>query len=111
MTWTEAGVWLRDNAPLLLPLLLSLVMAWGDIRTRRIPNYLTLGTAVAGLGFQLGCHGWWGLWSGFLGLLLGLGLLLPLYLLLVALQDVFCHFLALFHGLELGVLFNILLFP
>ena len=81
MTWTETGLWLRDNAPLLLPLLLSLVMAWGDIKTRRIPNYLTLGTAVAGLGFQLGCHGWWGLWSGFLGLLLGLGLLLPLYLL------------------------------
>lgn len=80
MTWTELGVWLRGNAPLLLPLLLSLWMAWGDIKTRRIPNYLTLGTAVAGLGFQLGWHGWGGLWSGFLGLLLGLGLLIIPYL-------------------------------
>ncbi|MFZ5450355.1 MAG: A24 family peptidase [Thermodesulfobacteriota bacterium] len=81
MTWAELGVWLRHNAPLLLPLLLSLGMAWGDFKTRRIPNYLTLGAAVGGLGFQLGCHGWGGLWSGFLGLSLGLGLLLIPYLL------------------------------
>lgn len=81
MTLTDLGIWLKDNTPLLLPLLLSLWMAWGDIRTQRIPNYLTLGTAVAGLGFQLGCHGWGGLWSGFLGLVLGFGLLLTPYLL------------------------------
>lgn len=56
-------------------------MAWGDIRTRRIPNYLTLGTAVAGLGFQAGCHGWAGLWAGFLGLLVGFGLLIIPYIL------------------------------
>lgn len=49
--------------------------------TRRIPNYLTLGTAVAGLGFQLGCHGWGGVWSGFLGLILGFSLLIIPYLL------------------------------
>ena len=81
MTSTDFGVWLRDNSPLLLPLLLSLWMAWGDIRTQRIPNYLTLGTAVAGLGFQVGLHGWGGLWSGFLGLALGFGLLIIPYLL------------------------------
>ena len=81
MTLADLSVWLKDNAPLLLPLLLSLWMAWGDIRTQRIPNYLSLGTAVAGLGFQLGCHGWGGLWSGFLGLVLGFGLLLIPYLL------------------------------
>lgn len=79
VTWAELGLRLRDNAPLLLPLLLSLWMAWGDLKTRRIPNYLTLGTAVAGLGFQLGCHGWGGLWSGFLGLALGFGLLIIPY--------------------------------
>jgi prepilin peptidase CpaA len=78
---TELIAWLGYNAPLLLPLLLSAWMAWGDIRTNRIPNYLTLGTAVAGLGFQLGFHGWGGLWSGFLGLLLGFGLLILPYIL------------------------------
>jgi len=40
------------------PLILACWMAWGDIRTRRIPNYLTLGAALAGLGFQFGTHGW-----------------------------------------------------
>jgi prepilin peptidase CpaA len=77
----DLGFWLRNNAPLLLPLLLSFWMAWGDIKTQRIPNYLTLGAAVAGLGFQLGFHGWGGLWSGFLGLALGFGLLIIPYLL------------------------------
>jgi len=78
---TYLGPWLGRNAPLLLPLLLACWMAWRDIKTQRIPNYLTLGTAVAGLGFQLGCHGWGGLWSGFLGLALGFGLLIIPYLL------------------------------
>ena len=81
MTLTEFGAWLVNHGPLLLPLFLSFWMAWGDIRTQRIPNYLTLGTAVAGLGFQLGFHGWGGLWSGFLGLLLGFGLLILPYIL------------------------------
>jgi len=81
VTLAALGIWVRDNVPLLLPLLLSLWMAWGDIRTRRIPNYLTLGAAVAGLGFQLGCHGWGGVWSGILGLILGFGLLIIPYLL------------------------------
>jgi prepilin peptidase CpaA len=81
VTFADVSFWLRDNSPLLLPLLLSLWMAWGDIRTQRIPNYLTLGTAVAGLGFQLGLYGWGGLWSGFLGLALGFSLLFIPYLL------------------------------
>lgn len=66
---------------LLLPLLLSWWIAWGDIKTRRVPNYLTLAGALAGLGFQLGYHGWPGLKEGGLGLVLGLGLLMPFYLL------------------------------
>jgi prepilin peptidase CpaA len=81
VTFADLGFWLRNNVPLLLPLLLSLWMAWGDIKTQRIPNYLTLGAAVSGLGFQLGFHGWGGLWSGFLGLILGFGLLIIPYLL------------------------------
>jgi prepilin peptidase CpaA len=65
---------------LFLPLLLSLWIAWGDVKTRRIPNYLTLASALAGLGFQLGYHGWPGLKDGALGLVLGFGLLMPFYL-------------------------------
>jgi prepilin peptidase CpaA len=66
---------------LILPLLLALWIAWGDVKTRRIPNYLTGAAAVAGLGFQLGCHGWPGLADGCLGLALGFGLLILPYLL------------------------------
>jgi prepilin peptidase CpaA len=81
VTSTDIAAWLGMNAFLLFPLLLAVWMAWGDVRTQRIPNYLTLGTAMAGLGFQLGFHGWGGLWSGFLGLAVGFGLLILPYLL------------------------------
>ncbi len=65
---------------LALPLLLAVIMAWRDLRTRRIPNYLTLGATLAGLGFRLGYYGWWGLASGFSGLALGFSLLIFFYL-------------------------------
>lgn len=63
------------------PFLLSVVMAVGDWRTRRIPNYLTCGGALAGLVFQSAFYGWAGLVQAFLGLLLGLALLLLPYIL------------------------------
>jgi prepilin peptidase CpaA len=56
-------------------------MALGDLKTRRIPNYLTLGAALAGLGYQVGTHGWAGLQAGLGGLLVGFGLLIGFYLL------------------------------
>ncbi len=65
---------------LVFPLLLACWMAWGDIRSHRIPNYLTLFTALSGLGFQVGAFGWAGLVQGLLGLMLGFGLMLPFYL-------------------------------
>ncbi len=64
---------------LVAPLLIALVMAWMDMRTKRIPNYLTLGCALAGLGYQLGFSGWTGLAYGFLGMGLGFGLLIFFY--------------------------------
>jgi prepilin peptidase CpaA len=73
--------WWGVHAGLALPLLFTLVIAWRDLKTRRIPNYLTLGAALAGLGFQLGFYGWGGLVHGLLGLALGFGLLLIPYLL------------------------------
>jgi prepilin peptidase CpaA len=80
--WLAATtLWLKTHPDLIPPLMLSLAMAGLDLKTRRIPNYLTLGGALAGLGFQLGAHGWPGLEDGLAGLGLGLGLLLGPYLL------------------------------
>jgi prepilin peptidase CpaA len=66
---------------LILPLALALWIGWRDLKTRRIPNFLTCGIALSGLVFQLAQHGWGGLWVGSLGLLLGFGLLFLPYLL------------------------------
>ena len=70
----------KAHLNLALPFLLSLWMAWSDIKTRRIPNYLTLGCALAGLAYQLGFYGLKGLGNGFLGMGLGLVLLIFFYL-------------------------------
>ena len=64
----------------LSPLLLALFMALGDWRTRRIPNYLTFGGALAGLVFQTVALGWFGSAQAILGWLLGLALLLLPYI-------------------------------
>jgi prepilin peptidase CpaA len=72
--------WLRVNAYLVPPLVLACWMAWGDARSRRIPNYLTLLAALSGLGFQFGAHGWAGLGQGLLGLCVGFALMIGFYL-------------------------------
>lgn len=66
---------------LILPLILSLWIAWQDVKTLRIPNYLTLGTALAGLAYQGWAHGLVGVGNGMLGLFLGLALLMLPYIL------------------------------
>lgn len=71
--------WLKAHANFIIPLVLAVWMAWGDVKTRRIPNYLTLGAALAGLGFQAGLHGWSGLGSGVLGMALGFAFLIAFY--------------------------------
>jgi prepilin peptidase CpaA len=75
-----AAEWERFGA-LAIPLSLSLWMAWEDLKFQRIPNYLTCGTALAGLAFQVACHGWPGLAQGLKGLALGFGLLIIPHLL------------------------------
>jgi prepilin peptidase CpaA len=72
--------WLRVNAYLVPPLILACWMAWGDARSRRIPNYLILIAALSGLGYQFGAHGWPGLGQGLLGLCVGFSLLIGFYL-------------------------------
>jgi prepilin peptidase CpaA len=78
--WSAGVARLIHPSELCLPLLLSLWMAGTDLASRRIPNYLTLGGVVAGLGFQLGWRGWPGLLDGFGGAILGFLLLLWPYL-------------------------------
>jgi prepilin peptidase CpaA len=78
---TEAVSWMGSRGHLLIPLALTVWIAWGDVRTRRIPNYLTLGTAVAGLAYNFMSHGLSGLGDGFLGMLLGFACLILPYLL------------------------------
>ncbi len=73
--------WGSSQAHLLLPLAIALWIAWGDLRTYRIPNYLTFSTALAGLVFQIAFYGLSGLGNGLLGLVLGFFLLFPVYLL------------------------------
>jgi prepilin peptidase CpaA len=77
---TEAVGWMSSRGNLLIPLALTLWIAWGDVKTRRIPNYLTLGTAVAGLAFNFMAQGLPGLVNGILGMFLGFGLLILPYL-------------------------------
>lgn len=77
---TNAHSWLGAAGGLTFPLLLSLWIAWGDVKTRRIPNYLTLGTALTGLIYQGVFHGLNGLLDGCLGLGLGFALLILPYL-------------------------------
>ncbi len=78
--FTAALAWLQNTGRFLLPTAIALWMAVGDLRTRRIPNYLTLGTAAAGLAVRLLTDGLAGLGDGFLGLLVGFALLFGFYL-------------------------------
>jgi prepilin peptidase CpaA len=61
--------------------LLSLIAGWTDLRSRRIPNWLTVPGAVVGVGLNSFFSGWTGLKASLLGVLVGLGLLLPFVLL------------------------------
>ncbi len=51
-----------------------------DLRTRKIPNYLTVPAFILGLIFQCAFDGWDGLKSGLAGFGLGFGTLLVLWL-------------------------------
>jgi len=78
--FNDAANFFTSQGNLALPLVLSCWIAWGDIKTHRIPNYLTFATALTGLAYALIFHGWAGLLDGSLGLVLGFGLLFLPYL-------------------------------
>lgn len=61
--------------------LLSVVAAWTDFRSRRIPNWLTVSGLALGIALNVAATGWGGLKTSLLGAGLGLLLLLPFVLL------------------------------
>jgi prepilin peptidase CpaA len=61
--------------------LLSLIAGWTDLRSRRIPNWLTVSGLLAGVATNTILGGKNGLISSLIGALVGLGLLLPFVLL------------------------------
>jgi prepilin peptidase CpaA len=61
--------------------LVSLIAGWTDWRSRRIPNWLTVPGLALGVGLNTFFSGWSGLKTSLLGVLVGLGLLLPFVLL------------------------------
>jgi prepilin peptidase CpaA len=60
---------------------LASIAAWTDLRSRRIPNWLTVPAAIIGLAASTILGGWSGLRASLLGIALGLVLLLPFVLL------------------------------
>ena len=62
-------------------MLLSLVAGWTDLRSRRIPNWLTVPGLLIGVAANTVLSGWSGLKTSLLGALVGLALLLPFVLL------------------------------
>ena len=58
----------------------ALIAGWSDLRSRRIPNWLTVPAFVVGVVGNTVLGGWGGLKSSLLGAVVGLGLLLPFVL-------------------------------
>jgi len=62
------------------PALLATVAGWKDLRTRRIPNWLTVPGLGIGIVLNSVIGGWAGARNSLLGASLGLGILLPFVL-------------------------------
>jgi prepilin peptidase CpaA len=60
---------------------LALIAGWNDLRSRRIPNWLTVPGLAIGLVLNFVLSGWSGVKAGLIGAGLGLLLLLPFVLL------------------------------
>ena len=61
--------------------LFAVIAGWTDLRSRRIPNWLTVPALALGVVLNTIFGGWSGLKTSLLGVVVGLGLLLPLVLL------------------------------
>jgi prepilin peptidase CpaA len=67
--------------PQLVPLAVAAAACVTDVRSRRIPNWLTFGSAAAAFGFFLTSQGWHGLGWSAAGWAVGLVMFLPFFLL------------------------------
>jgi prepilin peptidase CpaA len=61
--------------------LLAAIAGFTDLRSRRIPNWLTVSGLVVGIAVRVFFQGWLGVKTSLLGVVVGLGLLLPFVLL------------------------------
>jgi prepilin peptidase CpaA len=69
------------HLPWILAVILALIAGLGDLRTRRIPNRLTVPALLTGVAVNVWLSGWHGLAMSLEGAGIGLGLLLPVVLL------------------------------
>jgi prepilin peptidase CpaA len=69
------------HLPWILAVIFTVIAAMGDLRTRKIPNRLTVPALFLGITLNALLGGWHGLVLGLEGAGIGLGLLLPLVLL------------------------------
>jgi len=67
------------NPEQIAAVVLVLLACVPDVRTRRIPNALTLGAALAAVLFHLATAGWTGLLSSMTGWLLGAVIFFPIF--------------------------------
>lgn len=74
LTGMREWVWMGSVA-------VALVAGWTDWRSRRIPNWLTVTGLLLGIAANTWAAGWQGCKASLLGAALGLGLLLPFFLL------------------------------
>jgi prepilin peptidase CpaA len=72
---------MMPSAPIVAALVIGLAAVVCDLRTRRIPNVLTLGAAGAGLLFALAVNGLGGLGWSLAGWAVGCAIFLPVFLL------------------------------
>lgn len=77
---TNVFTWVGTRESFIIPLVFTLWIAWGDVKTRRIPNFLTLGIALGGLAYGMLSQGWTGLAAALGGMLLGFGFLILPYI-------------------------------
>jgi prepilin peptidase CpaA len=72
---------MRYGSVEIILILVVVVAAWHDIRTRHIPNWIPVSGAILGLVFQIWHSGLPGALTCIAGAALGLGIFFPLYML------------------------------